>query len=299
MFISDYEDEIYQAIFENRKLNNDIIMYKAYGTLSFDTALDSYRIFDGYGEKPEAGSRYFYLNRKGCEVETFGQVDMGLDFGYIDVLSYGKIRYLIVPDSSLFNLTISLDFFFDDNIMNLMSDSLTFADLQGIDVSSPGYSAIMTQMLGPQKAAELREDIAVYGTMRRIPDELIHTIVLTDVNMVWNSVTNSYISTGPIGVMSIGRNVVNRYINGHLEIIKRRAADVLTLYLEPSPSQYYFFDYRADIMQAISSDFTFNDRIESIKQEKRMTTRPEAEFPYEYTVSTRRKVLEFLRRMGE
>jgi hypothetical protein len=124
-------------------------------------------------------------------------------------------------------------------------------------------------------------------------------MVLTDVNMVWNPTTNSYISKGPIGVLSIGVNVVNRYLNGHLEMIKRRSMDVMTLYLEASSSQYYFFDYRADIMQSLSSDFNYNDRIESIKPEKRTMTSPLAEFPYEYTISTRRKVLEFLRRMEE
>ena len=299
LFISEYEEGIYPVIFENRKLSDDIIMFKAFGTISYDTVTDTYRIFEGEGPGPEAGERYFHLNRQACKVETFGQIDLGLDFGYVDILSYGQVDYLIVPDSANFNMTLVLDWFFDDNLMNMMSDSITVADLEGIDIAGPEYTATLVQLLGKDKAAELKQDMAVYGTMRRLPEELLHTIILTNVNMTWNPATSSYISKGPIGIMSIGPNVVNRYVNGYLELIKRRASDVLTLYLEVSPSQYYFFDYRADIMQSLATDIKYNERLEGIKAEKRTTTRPKAEFPYEYTISTRRKVVEFLRRMEE
>lgn len=297
MFISDYEDEIYPAIFENRILTDDIIMYKATGTISYDTVTDRYGIFEAGSGAPQEGDRYFYLDRKSCSVDVFGQIDMALDFNYIDLLSYGQMSYLVVPDSATFNLTLSLDFFIDESLLNMMADSIFIADLKGVDIAGPAYSSVLNQMLGAQKAAELKQDIAVYGTMRRMPEELVHTLVFTDLNMSWNSVSNSYVSSGPIGILGTGSNAVNRYVNGYVELIKRRSADVVTLYLELSPSQYYFFDYRADIMQVVSSDIKFNERIESIKPEKRTTSRPEAEFSYEYTVSTRRRVLEFLRRM--
>jgi hypothetical protein len=299
LFISDYEDEIYPVVFENRKLADDIIMFKAFGNISYDTLSNSYRIFEQTADAPGEGDRYFYFGQKTCSVETYGQIDLGLDLGYVDVLSFGEIEYLIVPDSALFKMAITLDFFFEDNILNMMSDSITVADLKGIDIAGPDYYSTLQQLLGKEKADELRQDISVYGTMRRLPDELVHTIVLADVEMYWNPSTKSYRSRGPIGILSIGRNVINRYVDGYLELIKRRSADVMTLYLEISPSQYYYFDYRAEIMQAISSDFRFNDRIESIKTEKRTISKPDMEFPYEYTVSTRRKVLEFLRRMGD
>jgi hypothetical protein len=297
IFISDYEEEIYPSVFENRKLADDIIMYKAFGGISYDSLTDSYRIFEGDSTTPDEGSRYFFLDRKNCAINTYGQIDLGLDFGYINILSYGKIDYLIVPDSTMFNMAITLDFMFDESSMSMMADSIGVADLKGIDIAGPQYVSTLRQLIGSEKTAELKKDMDVYGTMRRIPEEMIHTIVLTDVNMYWNSATNSFVSRGPIGVLGIGRNVVNRYVSGYIELVKRRADDVLTIYLELNSSQYYFFDYRADIMQATSSDFRFTDRIEGLKPEKRTQTKPEEEFPYEFTVSTRRKVLEFLRRM--
>jgi hypothetical protein len=130
-----------------------------------------------------------------------------------------------------------------------------------------------------------------------LPEKLIHQIVLTNVNMYWNSETNSYLSRGPIGVMSLGKDPVNRYMNGHLELIRRRSGDVISLYLEISPMQYYFFDYRNGIMQSISSDNEFNSRINETKQEKRVMSKPGLDENYEFVISTNRRVIDFLRRM--
>jgi hypothetical protein len=151
--------------------------------------------------------------------------------------------------------------------------------------------------MGEAQSKDLKDDISIYGNIRRLPEELVHTIVLTDINLYWNSFTNSYISRGPIGVMSLGKNAVNRYVNGNLELIRRRSGDVITLYLELSPMQYYFFDYRNGIMQTISSDMVYNNRINDLKQEKRMLNKPGLEETYEFLLSSRRKLIDFIRRM--
>jgi hypothetical protein len=86
-------------------------------------------------------------------------------------------------------------------------------------------------------------------------------------------------------------------MNGHLELIRRRSGDVISLYLEVNPMQYYFFDYRNGIMQCISSDNEFNSRINETKEEKRRLSIPGLDENYEYLVSTNRRVIDFLRRM--
>jgi hypothetical protein len=97
--------------------------------------------------------------------------------------------------------------------------------------------------------------------------------------------------------MSLGKNAVNRYLNGNLELIRRRSGDVISLYLEVNPMQYYFFDYRNGIMQTISSDMIYNNRINDLKQEKRVMNKPGLEETYEFLLSSRRKLIDFIRRM--
>jgi hypothetical protein len=72
---------------------------------------------------------------------------------------------------------------------------------------------------------------------------------------------------------------------------------VLSLYLELNPRQWYFFDYRNGIMQTLASDMEYNSRIETLKPEKRMINKGGTEEPYEFVISSRRKLIDFLRRI--
>lgn len=296
IFISDYEDEIYACWFRPRILSWDTDLAGSRGLLSFDSLSSSYLVATQPAEEGKPGS-FLRLDTRKCLLETNGTTNLGLNLNYVDVASYGHLEYLAIPDSALMNLSMTFDFFFSDPALNMIADSLMKTDLPGVNITSPGYQEFLEVIMGKSKAAEMNNEIGLYGNIRRIPEELVHTLVLTDVNLYWNTETNSYVSRGPIGIIGVGRNVINRYVNGNLEIIRRRAGDVISLYLELSPQQWYFFDYRNGIMQTIGSDMTYNSRIESLKPEKRMQTLQGVEETYEFVVSSRRKLIDFLRRM--
>lgn len=293
--ISDYQDEIYASWFQPKAGPGDTSIVAPAGEIYYDNV--GYRVspVNTPGSKPNKSS--FLYNTYNCIVEASGPLDLGLAFNYVTLKTFGDIRYIIVPDSAVMNLTIALDFLFYDGCMTIMADSLNKADLAGLDVSRKNYLAYIDYALDADKAKDMKDDIANYGRIRRLPDEMVHRIVLTDINLYWNSFTNSYISKGKIGIMSVGKDPVNRYVDGNLELIRRRSGDVITLYLEISPMQYYFFDYRNGIMQSISSDNEFNNRINETKQEKRVLSIPGLDEQYEFLVSTNRRVIDFIRRM--
>ncbi len=295
--ISDYEEEIYTSWFTPEALSWDTALVRASGEISYDESLNGYRVSSpGAGSANKDQSGLFY-NTRNCILESSGPLNLGLSFNYVDMKSFGDIRYLVIPDSTTLNATLAFDFLFYEASLNAMADSLMKADLKGLDVTRKSYQDYLDYMMGEAASKGLKDDISIYGNIRRLPEELIHTIVLTDVNLYWNSFTNSYISRGPIGVMSLGKNAVNRYLNGNLELIRRRSGDVISLYLEVNPMQYYFFDYRNGIMQTISSDMVYNNRINDLKQEKRVMNKPGLEETYEFLLSSRRKLIDFIRRM--
>jgi hypothetical protein len=293
--ISDYQDEIYASWFEPKLGPGDTALVAPAGEIFYDNV--GYRVapFKTPGSPPSQAS--FLYNTYNCTLESFGPLGLGLAFNYVTLKSFGDIKYIIVPDSTVMNLTLSLDFLFYDGCMSIMADSLNKAELTGLDISRRDYLSYIDYSLDKDKAKDIKDDIANYGRIRRLPDEMDHRIVLTDVNLYWNSFTNSYISKGKIGIMSIGKDPVNRYVDGYLELIRRRSGDVISLYLEITPMQYYFFDYRNGIMQSISSDNEFNNRINETKQEKRVQSIPGLDEQYEFLVSTNRRVIDFIRRM--
>jgi hypothetical protein len=234
-----------------------------------------------------------------CVVESTGPVGLGLFYNYVDLKGFGDVKYLIVPDSTIFNLTLTFDFPFYETALNMIADSLAKSDLKGLDITRKGYEDFIQYALGIEESKDLKDEISTSGGMRRLPEKLGHTLVLTDVNLYWNSMTKSYMSHGPIGILSVGKNAVNRYVKGSLELIHRRSGDVISLYFEINALKYYFFDYRNGTLQTISSDQLYNDRINALKPEKRMQTKPGIEEPYEFLVTNRSKMIEFLRRMQQ
>jgi hypothetical protein len=295
--VSDYEDEIYPSWLQPKLGAGDTALVAPSGELYYDLNANGYRI-----SSPEKGvtgisNPGFLYNTVNCSMEANGPLGLGLFYNYVNLQSFGNLKYLIVPDSANFNLTLTFDFLFYDGCLMVMSDSILKANLKGIDITGEKYQAFLEHALGKEEARDMRDDILNSGKIRRLPEALVHQIVLADVNLYWNSETRSYISRGPIGVVSLGKDPVNRYMNGYLELIRRRSGDIITLYLEISPMQYYFFDYRNGIMQCMSSDVEFISRINETKQEKRVMSIPGLEETYEFMVSDNRHVMGFLRRM--
>ncbi|MBW6459555.1 MAG: hypothetical protein K0B08_03190 [Bacteroidales bacterium] len=297
VLISDYDEKIYTAWFSPRATAGDTILATVTGEVFFDVDVDGYRIVSVEDARTPGKTNELLLNRRTCIVETSGAVGLGLAFNYVDLSSFGQIRYMAIPDSAVFSMTLAFNFLFSEPALNVMADSVLAANLPGLDITRKMYQDYLEYVMGKGKTGDLISELGLYGNFRRMPDELINTLLLTDVRLYWNDRTNSYVSAGPIGILSIGKNAVNRYVNGTIELIRRRSGDVMTIYLELNPKQWYFFDYRSGIMQALGSDMTFNNRIESVKQERRMQSKPGMDEKYEYMISTRRRLVDFLRRL--
>ena len=63
--------------------------------------------------------------------------------------------------------------------------------------------------------------------------------------------------------------------------------------------KWYFFSYAHNIMQFVSSDMFLNDYVANIKEDKRILNPDSDENYYEYVISTKRKMINFLRKMQE
>jgi hypothetical protein len=297
--ISNYEQEIYASWFTPRVVSFDTALVSGAGEVYYNELTDTYRVSPHSEEPGMKNQQGLFYNTRNCIVESVGPVGLGLSYSYVDLKGFGDAKYMVVPDSTIFNLTLTFDFPFYEPNLNTMADSLVKSDLKGLDITGNDYQDFIQYAMGVEESKDLKDDISIYGNIRRLPEKLAHTIVLTDVNLYWNSFTKSYMSQGPIGIMSIGKNPVNRYARGYLELIHRRSGDVISLYLEINPLKYYFFDYRNGILQTISSDETYNSRINTLKPEKRMLVKPGIGEPYEFVVSDRRKMIDFIRRMQQ
>ncbi|MES2592142.1 MAG: hypothetical protein V4608_09675 [Bacteroidota bacterium] len=288
----------YSAFLSPKKSTNDPYVLPADGFLFFDKASREYRISnkEKLVERSLTGN-YLSLSTSDCKVYGEGKINLGGELGQVKIESYGSATHTLIKDSTSFDMLMSLDFFFDDGAINKMGEAVVAATgLTGTDMARPVFEKGLREMLGKEQADKLISQLNLYGSYKKFPDELKKTLFLNDVKMKWNKETRSYTSTGQIGIGNINKNQINKLVEGKVELIKKRGGDILNIYLEIDPNNWYYFNYTRGTMLAVSSNEAFNTILKELKPDKRKKAGEKGEQDYYYNICPPSKKTLFLRK---
>ncbi|MBK9542578.1 MAG: hypothetical protein IPO49_09700 [Bacteroidetes bacterium] len=290
---------IYAAFLMPKQKPSDLEIINASGVLYYDKTSNQFRITTPEKlEKPGIAGNYLSLDDSKCLVYGEGKLDFGSDFGQLSLKVVGNVMNNLNNDSTQFDVLGAVNFFFNEDAIKIMSEQISTNPslLATQDVGRPTFEHGLAELVGKEKADKLIAELNLYGSFKKIPEDLRQTFFFTELKMAWNNETRSYRSIGPIGIGNIDKVSLNRKMNGYIEIIHKRTGDVLNIYLEPESGKWFYFSYARGLMQALSSYTTFNDVITKLKPEKRINK--EKDKPdFEYILSTDRAVKNFLKRM--
>jgi hypothetical protein len=238
------------------------------------------------------------LETEKCTMHGNGNLNLGLGFNMLQSTITGSFEHLIVPDSTRMEVVLALNFFFDEKLLGDITDSIRLSYNPGITDAKGIFPLFLKKNLpNDVNPAELIEELSLYGQIKKLPDLLKQTMIFSDLNLVWDSDTRSWYSKGKIGLGYLGGQTINKYMDGYIQIEPGTTASSLTIYLQPTPETWYYFTYKNGIMQVMSSDASFNEKLELAKPEKRILNANSETDYYEYVISTKRSVVEFLREM--
>lgn len=298
MMVTTDSTHLYSAFLSPKKSNNDSYVLPADGFLFFDKGTREYRISNK--EKLVENSlpgNYLSLNTAACKVYGEGKINLGGDFGQVKIESFGSGTHLLRTDSTLFDMIMSIDFFFDDGAIGKMSEAIASStDLKATDLSRPVFEKGLREMLGKEQADKLISQLNLYGSYKKFPDELKKTLFLNDVKMKWNNTTRSYTSTGQIGIGNINKTQINKFVDGSIELIKKRGGDILNIYLQVDDNHWYYFNYTRGAMLAVSSLESFNTSIKELKPDKRKKAGEKGVPDYNFNICPPSKKTLFLRK---
>ena len=223
-FHSNEENRVYPAFMSRRSYYSDTLMMSVGGWLItrnkgqefLVTSLDEI----GLPDNMDPQGPFMKLNTTNCQVTGNGAVSFGTDLGQVQMEGYGKIDHYLIPDSTRFNVFLRIDFFFADDALVYMMENLNMSNAKGLDIMAQPSKIAFDQMLGSELAEEVRTDLGLYGSIRSIPEKLNASIILSYVNLSYSNSSRSFISEGPIGVAMIKGEMVNKYFDGYLEIVR-------------------------------------------------------------------------------
>jgi hypothetical protein len=262
-FHSNEDNRVYPAFLSRKGYYSDTLMLSVEGAV---TARNKGREFliaaPGDLKTPlnlDPPNPWIRLNTEQCHFTASGPLNFGADFGAVKLQSFGNIDHFIIPDSTRFEAFFTIDFPFKAEALTLMLQDLDKANTAGIKLSGDPAAMAYRQLLGAELATEVIYNLSTFGTLRRIPDELKKSLVLSQVTLRYNPASRSFISEGKIGVSMVAGEPVNKYFDGFMEIVRKRSGDILTIYIEVNRRQWYIFQYSSNLMQATSSNNDYNN----------------------------------------
>ena len=297
--LSPYRHTFYPMVLQHKENPYDIVTIESYGKLEFDTAQNKFRVGNELrlrGNMDVSGN-YLELDNNRCILSGDGILDLGTNFTQTSLTSIGSFKHYIIPDSTIFDVSLIFNFFFDNDALDMMLDSLRMIPGDVVDIEHSSFNIAIKNLLNKDDADLLKQELSLYGNMKKMPKVIRGTITFSDVTLVWDADTRSYVSKGAIGVGFIDNKAVNKMLNGHLQIEVGRGGSAIHFYLETDRKTWYFFTYQNGFMQTISSDMNYNERIAGIKDDKRILNQNSEDEYYEYVISTKRKMIDFVRRM--
>jgi hypothetical protein len=279
---------IYGAMLSPKKARTDVTVVGADGFLFFDKLSREYRISnkEKLVEQSLPGN-YIAFKTKECTIYGEGKMNLGSDLGQVTVLPIGNATHNTVTQQTDFDLIMAINFFMSNKAMDVLVEDINASTtLAGTEAARPTFQRALNELVGKEKADKLVSQLTLYGSYKKFPDELEYTFFFTDVKLSWAQKAKSYVSTGKLGLGSIGKTQINKFVTGTMVVKRQKSGDIFSLYLELDNSKWYTFRYSNGIMLVYSSNTKFNDIIKEVKDDDRKVEGGNGKKSYRYNLGS-------------
>jgi hypothetical protein len=299
-FINTDSTHIYPAFLSERKSWSDVALVSSVGFLYFEKEKGLYKISSK--EKladPALPGSLITFDKNYCILSGEGKMNFGADFDLLKIEAAGKVIHNIDSGKVNIEAILALDFHFSAPALKVMSDEIKgIPTLRAVNLNSDLNNKGMKDLLGTQAAMQIKEEMDLFGSSRNLPKEFTYEILLNDVKLFWNEATSSFRSRGKIGIGFIGPQPINIYVDGNIEIQRRRSGDLLDVYLKADESTWYYFSYFRGVLMTQSGNNNYNSIITGTKLNDRKHPDATVRMPYTYMIAVENRLSRFLQRMA-
>lgn len=259
------------------------------GDLSYETDSARYVMIDQ--QHPD----YWLRLSDRCVVTGHGATNLGFDEGLTRFTCYGN--YVGFPNDSIEMdvLNVLRVPLFNEQVLKEIAEVYASVEGESVDLTKTEYLDYLRSEKGEEAAAELRQEIELSGYPEIQPNSFYdNLLVIPRLHLVWNPILKAFVSQGKIGLGSLGSNVVNRYVDGH--VVFDRRLGVITYFFEKDLFMTYISYNCADGQLQIHATYgTVNAQISDMK-EKARTVKSDNMY-YEYVVTPYEAITDLLSRL--
>ncbi|MBP6618809.1 MAG: hypothetical protein KA188_01070 [Leadbetterella sp.] len=255
-------DAIYPTFLSAKKSEDDLDVMAVTGVFKRDEPNKKFVV--SLADENAIGNKYEFYDEKGI-IALEGKFNLlGLPSKIFETVGIANVSM----DSMKYQFSTMMKFEFPLSIPttqklggNIVKANLDAGNSEpAIEPESPYFLSKLAQYVGfkdadAYKTKSLKEHVPLYKHSMKF----LSTLVLSDVNLKWNPISNAYYSIGKIGISNIGDVDINAMTEGYVEIAKSpQTGDEIHVFFELSPNSWYYFVYRNGSMGMVSTDEDIN-----------------------------------------
>ncbi len=279
------------------KDQSGINLISSHGLLHYDASASTYTLTSQEKlDDPEFVDRFLRLNTDNCVIEGEGPISFGMGDGAPEgsakLNAYGTVYY--DPNNEqdfLMTTVLGVTFPMDEDLIKQMAKQIE-DDLRPSpsDRDNDLLNRALLFSMGDPDGELAYQTYRSQGAFDKLEGFLDNTILLENVRWQYNSL-RGYTASGTSALCNIGKTQLHVNIRYRAQLFKRGSDTHLILYLQIANDHWYYFnyDYRTHHLSISSSVGEWNDRIVSIKKDKRTTDT----FSYSLT-NSRNEIQNFL-----
>ena len=170
----------------------------------------------------------------------------------------------------------------DQMFLDTISAQILHYNTNPIDLSKTHFIDYYNKNSESRKQVDLAKEIELSGGYPRIKsgDFYDKTIVIPELKFTWNRNVSAFVSDGKIALGNLGRNVINRYVEG--KVVFDPISGYLTFVFKWGGNYAYLcYDTEMSRMYITTTYGTFIENLYSVKESKRSASKKNLKFVYD------------------
>lgn len=298
VFDADSSD-LYTSFFNAKKNSRDKNLFVANGIVYYDEKTKEFIAGDPEKILNEAlrGNVLRYNDATG-KVKAEGKMNLGMNFGMVEVASAGEITTDVNKNNPVFNVALGISFDLDKDLMAMMTKTILQGnyDEPDADFSTDAFQKALPEFLDPKKEKAFYDAFNASANIVR-SEALPFTIFFSNVELKWDKTSRAFYNTKPFSIAFIDDKSIARVVPGYIELGFKRSGDYINLYIPAGDEDFwYYFYYAAGNMQIASGEPEFSQALVDINPDKRRTESKDGK-NYQYNPGSENKKNTFVNRM--
>jgi hypothetical protein len=284
-------NQIYPAFLSVLESDSDREMMPINGYLSYDNTKSLFIVSDG--NDSIQGTTTLTMSNSGCIMKGKGDFNFGLDFGQVDFTNTGEFTYNGLSNTLKSTSMMSFDFYMSSKAMDQLGLELQADIADELELSENYYINNFSRILSDP---DLVFEYEMFGEFEKLPKELKKSLYFYEVQLEWNSESNSLISKNALGLGNVNDYQINKLFEGKIELSKDPSGDLFSIYFDTDLGESYFFNYSNELLITRSSIDDYNIQILEVKTQQKKLDTKKGELEFQYDLSSEDDVDNFKKR---